>query len=92
MAVGQDGSLYLAGIANAGFTTTQGASQATCRYASDCGFLARLDPAGVIEYATYSNTSHVNSIAVNSHGEAWITGSLSSNGFSYESVVVPPFL
>ncbi len=83
MSVGQDGSLYVAGVANPGFATTPGAYQAACRYASDCGFLARLGPAGVIEYATYSDTSHINSIAVNSHGEAWVTGSLSTNGFSY---------
>jgi uncharacterized protein (TIGR03437 family) len=83
MSVGQDGSLYVAGVGNPGFATTPGAYQASCRYASDCGFLARLTPAGVIEYATYSDTSHINSIAVNSHGEAWITGSLSTNGFSY---------
>ena len=83
MSVGQDGSLYVAGVANPGFATTQGAYQTACRYAADCGFLARLTPAGVIEYATYSDTSHINSIAVNSHGEAWITGSSSTNGFSY---------
>lgn len=83
MTVGQDGSLYVAGIANPGFAATQGAYQAVCRYASDCGFLAKLAPAGVIEYATYSGTNHINSIAVNSHSEAWITGSSRAFGFSY---------
>jgi uncharacterized protein (TIGR03437 family) len=81
--VGQDGSLYVAGVGNPGFAATNGAFQATCRYASDCGFLAKLSPAGVIEFATYSDTNHINSIAVDSHGEAWITGSKTVNGFSY---------
>ena len=83
MTVGQDGSLYVAGVANPGFATTQGAYETACHYASDCGFLARLSPEGAIEYATYSDTKHINSIAVNSHGEAWITGSSTATGFSY---------
>jgi len=81
--VGQNGSLYVGGVAKSGFEATQGAFQSTCSYAADCGFIAKLAPTGVIEYATYTGTNHINSIAVNSRGEVWATGSSLATGFSY---------
>src|SRR6185437_10699727 len=71
-AVGKDGSLYVAGVATPGFATTQGAFQPACTAASDCGFIAKLSAAGAVEYATYSGSNHINSIALNSHDEVWI--------------------
>ncbi len=43
----------------------------------------------MIEHAIHSDTSHINSIAVNSHGEAWVTGSLSTNGFHIRRAMSP---
>jgi uncharacterized protein (TIGR03437 family) len=78
LAVDQAGSAYVTGTAMPGLPTTAGADQSvldcvaeepTCRG----GFVVKLSPTGVMQYGTYY-WSPVTAIAVNSHGEAWITG------------------
>ena len=82
MTVDRAGNAYITGAATPGLPTTPGAVQpalncgaadSTCRG----GFVVKLSPAGGIEYATYW-PNPANAIAVNSHGEAWITGTGSS--------------
>ena len=75
IAVDRNGNLYAGGVARPGFAPTQEAYQSTCDPTSNCGVLVKLGQTGAVQYATYSGTGPVNALAVNSHGEVWITGS-----------------
>ena len=80
LALGSDGSLYITGSTNsADLPVTPGAYQAKLPLSSRpaSGFVARLNPTGRLEWATYFTESGIASIAVDSAGNPFIAGSTS---------------
>ena len=82
IAVDSSGRVYVAGNAFQGMQTTPGAYQSTATNDNAInGFVVRLKADGSLDYATYLGGGIPYGIAVNSSGEAFVTGN--SEGFSY---------
>jgi hypothetical protein len=75
IAVDATGSAYIAGdTGSSNFPTSPGAYQRS----AGGGFVAKLNPAGsALTYSTYLNGSDVRAIAVDSSGDAYVTGDAS---------------
>ena len=80
IALDKVGNVYVGGLAQDGLVTTPGAFLRACTLNVPCpgGFLAKFDATGKVLYATYSGNGTINSIAADSHGSAWTTGTGSS--------------
>jgi uncharacterized protein (TIGR03437 family) len=100
IAVDPAGDVYAAGSAPAGFATTPGAFQPDFKSQAcpigppidqpPCAnaVAIKLDPSGAIAYATYLGASGIdqaNAVAVDSQGNAWLTGSTTSPDFPLSS-------
>ena len=82
IAVDSSGRVYLTGGAFQGMQTTPGAYQSTATNDSALnGFVARLKADGSLDYATYLGGGLPYGIAVDSSGDAFVTGN--SQGYSY---------
>jgi len=85
LALGSDGSVYVTGdTQSADFPATSGSMQPTIGNSSGQGFAAKLDPRGVVVYATYIGglaSAQVEGIAVDSSGDAYLTGFTTGVGF-----------
>ena len=84
IAVDASGDAYVTGVASSGFPTTSGALQPTC--ASDCGFIAKLNPAGsALAYSTYfggdGTLFNVNAIGVDASQNVFVAGGAWDTGF-----------
>ncbi|MGD1092340.1 MAG: SBBP repeat-containing protein [Bryobacteraceae bacterium] len=83
MALGADNSAYVTGTtSSADFPTTPGSMQPTASVAGGA-FAAKLNPAGGVIYSTYvggSAGTSGNAIAVDSSGDAFVTGALGLGG------------
>ncbi|MBL8295363.1 MAG: hypothetical protein JNN08_26190, partial [Bryobacterales bacterium] len=89
LALDRSGNVYATGSAGAGLRTTPGAYSAACS-SSMCGFVARFGQTGDVGFVTYLRAKG-NAIAVDSRGQAWITGTVSSppgaaGGYSFAFV------
>jgi Bacterial Ig-like domain (group 3)/Beta-propeller repeat len=84
IAVDSAGNAYVAGAAGPGFPITPGAFQTVCKNGS-CAYLTKLNPAGsALVYSTYLGGSvqdQAFGIAVDSAGNAYITGQTYSTDF-----------
>lgn len=98
VALDGQGNVYVAGVTNCWqsatpLPATSGAIQSRCAGLSD-GFVLKLDPTlSHILYLTYlggSNNDQVNSIAVDSAGDAYVLGTTSSADFPTTSGVFQP--
>ena len=76
IAVDSSGNAYVTGSAGADFPTTPGAFQTTC-----CGaFVTKFNPAGTaLVYSTYLDDGYGYGIAVDSAGNAYVTGSATAD-------------
>jgi hypothetical protein len=85
IAVDSSGNAYVGGSASAGFPTTPGAFQRTFGGGAGDGFVAKLNPTGTaLVYSTYLGGSFddsVANIAIDSAGNAYVTGDSSSTDF-----------
>lgn len=86
LAVGNDGSAYLTGSTSSiDFPVTASGNQNTPGQSQSAAFVTKLNPAGdAIEYSTYvggTQRSFGSAIAVNTNGEAYVTGSTYSTDF-----------
>ena len=81
IALDQLGNVYVTGqTAAIDFPTTAGAFQTT--YGGGDAFVAKLNPSGTaLVYSTYLNSASGNGIAVDSSGNAYVTGDAGSTGF-----------
>ena len=88
VAVDASGSVYVAGVTGAGSSiATTGAAQTTVRGAAD-GFVAKLSSSGATSYVTYvggGDTDGAWAIAVDSAGNAYVTGQTYSSDFPVTS-------
>ena len=84
VAVDSSGDAYVTGsTSSTGFPTTTGAYSSTTAGATDA-FVTKLGPTGAISYSTYlggDDTSAGVGVAVDSGGDAYVTGSTSSTDF-----------
>jgi hypothetical protein len=83
IAVDGAGNAYIAGVAGSNFPVTTGALR-TSPGGQEDGFVAKLDPAGRLVYATYlgdAGADFAAGIAVDSSGNAYVTGYTSSLRF-----------
>jgi hypothetical protein len=97
IAVDSAGSVYVAGFTSStDFPTTPGAFQTVCNGGSGCAsngdaFVSKLNPAGsALVYSTYlggSATDGGSSIAVDSAGNAYVSGGTASRNFPLASPV-----
>jgi hypothetical protein len=93
IAVGGDGSAYVAGATQGSFPTTPGVFQPTYGDAPGAGasdaYVAKLSPDGsAVDYATYlggNETDSANGIAVDQDGNAYVTGDTASSTFPTSS-------
>jgi hypothetical protein len=95
IAVDNSGNAYVTGVTNsANFPTTSGVLQGTL-LGSENAFVAKLAPTGAaLTYSTYlggSGRDLASAIAVNSLGEAWVTGYTSSEDFPLVFPIQPTF-
>jgi Abnormal spindle-like microcephaly-assoc'd, ASPM-SPD-2-Hydin/Beta-propeller repeat len=86
IAVDHDGNSYVGGTTYvAGFITTPGVFEPTCPNGGNCAFVAKIDPSGALVYSTYLSGSSgddvIYGIAVDSAGDAFVTGSAVSTDF-----------
>ncbi len=86
LALGSDGSAYVAGNTNSpDFPVTAGALQATPTNGGlDQGFLAKVNPVGVLAYSTFINgigNTQVTGITLDGAGDLFLTG-IGGPGFS----------
>ena len=83
LALGADNSVYVTGTTNSlDFATTPSSMQPTTSVVSQA-FAAKLSPSGAVVYATYiggSAQTNGRAIAVDSAGDAFITGGAGSSG------------
>lgn len=89
LALDRSGNVYATGSAEAGLRTTPGAYSVACS-SGRCGFVARFGQTGAVGFVTYLRAKG-NAIAVDSRGQAWITGTVSSSpgaagGYSFAFV------
>jgi uncharacterized protein (TIGR03437 family) len=87
LALDRSGNAYVTGSAGAGLRTTPGAYSVACS-SSTCGFVARFGQTGAASFVTYLR-SKGDAIAVDSRGQAWITGTVSpgaAGGYSFAFV------
>ncbi len=81
IAVGSDGSAYVTGTAQAtDFPTTSGAASTTASQGLQA-FVVKLDAKGAIKYSTVFPDSLGNGIAVDSAGNAYVTGTTYTTKF-----------
>src|SRR5262249_36740004 len=84
VAVDASGSAYVTGLAGTGFPTTPGAFQTMPQGSSD-GFVTKLKPSGTgYVYSTYlggTGSDNGQGIAVDSAGNAYVTGVTGSTNF-----------
>src|SRR5205807_4671154 len=84
IAVDASGNAYVAGFtASAAFPTSAGALDTTYGNRFD-GFVSTLGPSGSLVYSTYiggSDTDHVEAVAVDLSGRAYVTGQTLSSNF-----------
>jgi uncharacterized protein (TIGR03437 family) len=83
LAVDRAGNVYVTGSAGPGLPITPGAYEPNLNCGvtgSTCtgGFVVKLGQTGAIQYATYYDYS-ANAIAVDSHGDVWITGTIQTD-------------
>jgi hypothetical protein len=93
IAVDKSGSAYVTGNTDGAFPTTPGAFMSTCTGACNTPFITKILTDGSLAYSTLMGGSNVAgwAIAVDSAGEAYITGTAASNDLpttsgSFESV------
>ncbi len=89
VAVDGSGNAYVTGQTNSADFTTSGAAQGANGGGQD-GFLTKYTAAGAISYSTYLGGSGADQgfgVAVNSGGEAYVTGSTASADFTTASAV-----
>ncbi len=81
IAVDTQGDAYIIGNGAPTLPTTPGAFQTTCPSICNTPFAAKFSPTGTLEYATFLGPSNAvaNAIAVDSSGDAFITGTTASN-------------
>ncbi len=89
LALGSDGSAYVAGSTNSyDFPVTAGALQPTyIGGGQNQGFLVKVNPAGAVAYSTFINgtaSTQITGIAVDSAGEVFLTG-IGGPGYSLNS-------
>lgn len=78
LAIGSDGSLYVAGTTNStDLPVTAGAYLATrpSNHGGSASFVLKLNPAGSVDWATYFTETAITSIALDSAGNPFIGGS-----------------
>ena len=84
IAVDASGNAYVAGFTrSSAFPTSAGAFDTTYGSAFD-GFVSKLSPTGSLVYSTYiggGSTDHVEAVAVDAHGSAYVTGQTLSSSF-----------
>ncbi|HMD85409.1 MAG TPA: SBBP repeat-containing protein [Terriglobia bacterium] len=99
IAVDSAGDAYVTGATNSiDFPTTPGAFQTTCTSCSLAqpltdAFVAKLSPTGSLVYSTYlggSKNNAGNAIAVDSGGNAYVTGTTSSSDFVTQNPLPAP--
>jgi hypothetical protein len=74
LALDSAGSVYVAGYAGSDFPTTAGAFQTSCS-SNTCGFTAKIDAQGnSVLYSTFLNNANITGLAVNTAGNAYVTG------------------
>ena len=93
------GNIYLAGGAGSGFVTTPGSAYPTasaiCGSAMYCSFVEKLAPSQnvgspfTLQYATYTGTGGIYSIAVDSKGAVWATGTVPHVFMGYPGAMIP---
>lgn len=80
IALDPSGNIYVAGTAGTGFPTTPGGFQPACvstQYV--CSFIAKISASGqTLSYSTYLSDALIAGIAVNSSGNAFVTGDADS--------------
>ncbi|MDA0162261.1 SBBP repeat-containing protein [Solirubrobacter ginsenosidimutans] len=85
IAVDRQGRAYIAGATNStDFPTTRNAFQRSYGGGPFDAFVARLDPAGKLDYATFLGDTHYddgNAVAVDAHNRAVVVGRTVSPGF-----------
>lgn len=85
VAVDSSGSAYVAGTTSAPDLPVVNALQAASKNSSDTGFVMKINPGGsAIVYSTYLGGSvidHLYALAVDSSGNAYVTGSTNSTDF-----------
>lgn len=97
IAVDASGNAYVTGITkSSNFPTTPGAFKTTLGSAFDNGFVTKLDPTGsMLVYSTYLGGSSVDwifAIAIDTSGNAYVTGKASSGDFPTTSGVFEPVM
>jgi uncharacterized protein (TIGR03437 family) len=84
IALGSDNSVYAVGsTASLDFPTTAGSMQPTTTSTTDAGFAVKLNPSGAVVYSTYIGGTAATTggaVTVDSAGDAFITGYVSSAG------------
>jgi hypothetical protein len=90
IAVDSEGNAYVTGVTNStDFPTTPGALQKTC-----CGaFVTKINPGGVgLVYSTYLGGTNIGyGIAIDTAGNAYVTGSTRSTDFPTVNAIQPTF-
>lgn len=85
IAVDGNGNAYLLGYGNAGsltqVSTTSGAYQQNNPQVGAAAFVTKFNPSGGVVYSTYLGGGNASAIAVDSAGNAYITGTGYSNSF-----------
>jgi hypothetical protein len=94
IAVDQAGNSYIGGTTEAqGFTTTPGAFQETSPTGGGGSFVAMIDPSGALVYSTYltgsSGADFIYGMAVDSAGDAYVTGWAVSSDFPIVNAFQP---
>ncbi len=81
LAIGSDGSVYLAGNTSSADFPVTGAAQLPPASGSGGPFLVKLDPSGATAFAyVYGRDTSLAAIAVDVHGQAVVTGMRNSGG------------
>ncbi|MGP0070526.1 MAG: SBBP repeat-containing protein [Bryobacteraceae bacterium] len=93
VAVDSSGSAYVAGTTSAPDLPVVNALQAASKNSSDTGFVMKINPGGsAIVYSTYLGGSvidHLYALAVDSSGNAYVTGSTNSTDFPTVNALEP---
>jgi uncharacterized protein (TIGR03437 family) len=93
IAVDSTGSAYVAGTTSAPDLPTVNALQSASKNSSDTGFIMKINPSGsALVYSTYLGggvIDHLYAIAVDSAGNAYVTGSTNSTDFPTMNALQP---